>query len=58
MSNKSHNPGHTQTTCSACKAEAHSKKGTTHRRCAGQPNIPIKNKHEGMLPASGRGTWQ
>lgn len=58
MSNKSHSPGHTQTICSKCGTEAHSKKGTTHRRCGGNPESPLRPKHEGILPAAGRGTWQ
>ena len=50
-------------TCSTCKTEARSIRGTSHRRCSGQDpaegqdSSPPRDKHD-ALPSAQRGTWE
>lgn len=60
MARHKHSPNHQACKCSKCGAEAHSKSGTVHRRCTGQPqgegNVKLRPKRD-KLPSSERGTW-
>lgn len=56
-SRRNHNSGGQMCMCSVCGASANAIKGTTHRRCSGQPDAPIRQKHQGIEPASARGKW-
>lgn len=42
--------------CSACLIEEHSIPGTTHRRCPGQADQPLRKKGDYIAVVS-RGTW-
>ncbi len=58
MSTKNHNPNMKPCTCNKCLATALSISGKTHRRCPGQAEAPLRPKHDGIQPASGRGRWE
>lgn len=57
MAKKTHNSGAKTTTCNKCLHQAHSIPGTVHRRCPGQPDQPLRPKHEG-IEGSQRGRWE
>lgn len=44
-------------TCNKCLIEAHSIPGTTHRRCPGQPEQPLRGKGQN-IPSANRGRWE
>ncbi len=55
---RNHNPNMKPVTCNKCLHTAVSVPGKTHRRCPGQPEQPLRPKHQGLDPASGRGRWE
>jgi hypothetical protein len=55
---RNHKPNMKPSTCNKCLNQAHAVPGTVHRRCPGQPDQPIRPKHQGIEPASGRGRWE
>lgn len=45
-------------TCNKCGVQvASGTKNTSHRRCGGSADAPIRNKHNN-LPGADRGQWQ
>jgi hypothetical protein len=57
MSTRNHSPNMKLVTCNKCLHTAVSVPGTAHRRCPGQPEQPIRPKHQG-IDAQLRGRWE
>jgi hypothetical protein len=53
---RNHSPKTKDTTCDKCGVTAHAVPGKKHRRCSGQPDAPIRAKHD-ALPGAQRGRW-
>lgn len=56
MAKKSTNAGAKNCTCDKCQATAHAIGSSTHRRCSGQPDQPIRAKHD-LIAGNLRGHW-
>lgn len=54
---KNHTPSTKTVTCNKCLIQAHSVSGKVHRRCPGQPDQPLRPKHQGIEPNQ-RGRWE
>lgn len=57
MAKKNHTPSFKTVTCNKCLQQAQSCPGKVHRRCPGQPDAPLRPKHQGIEPAQ-RGRWE
>lgn len=57
MARRNHSTGTKSCTCNKCLATAVAPAGTTHRRCPGQPEQPLRPKGQGIEPAQ-RGKWE
>lgn len=57
MARRNHSPGTKPVTCNKCLHTAVAPAGKTHRRCPGQPEQPLRPKHQGIEPAQ-RGQWE
>ena len=57
MAKKNHSSGAKTTTCNKCLHQAHAIAGTVHRRCPGQPDQPLRPKHQG-IEGPQRGRWE
>lgn len=58
MSKRNHSAGTKSCTCNKCLITCNSTvSGTVHRRCPGQPEQPLRPKHQGIEPAQ-RGRWE
>jgi hypothetical protein len=54
---RNHTPNCKDSICDRCEAKAHATPGKYHRRCPGQPGLPIRVKHSPAVK-EGRGKWQ
>lgn len=54
---RNHNPNMKQVTCNKCLHTAVAVPGKQHRRCPGQPEQPIRPKHQG-IEGHARGRWE
>lgn len=57
MAKRNHSPSMKQVTCNKCLHSTISVPGKVHRRCPGQPEQPLRPKHQGIEPAQ-RGRWE
>lgn len=57
MAKRNHSPSMKSVTCNKCLHTAVAVPGKTHRRCPGQPEQPLRPKHQGIEPAQ-RGRWE
>lgn len=58
MARRNHSTGTKDVTCNKCLHTAKSGVGgKAHRRCPGQPEQPLRPKHQGIEPAQ-RGRWE
>ncbi len=57
MAKRNHSPNMKDVTCNKCLHTAKAVPGKVHRRCPGQPEQPIRPKHQGIEPAQ-RGRWE
>jgi hypothetical protein len=56
-SRRNHSPNSKPVTCNKCLISTVGTPGKVHRRCSGQPEQPIRPKHQGIEPAQ-RGRWE